>query len=82
MIRRAGRAVGAVLGSLRSGPTGAVRPVLVIAGLVMFSLAAWSVGVGLGLAVAGVCCFTLDYLLTSDDADGVDPNVQSNNRRS
>lgn len=75
VVRWLGRYSATLARETRTGFSGAVRPALTVAGLVLFTLAAWSVAFGLGLFVGGLCCIFLEFLLTPDDANpGADPH--------
>lgn len=78
VVRASGRVVVAEAAISRSGFTGVVRSGLIVAGLVMFTLSAWTVTAGLGLFVGGLCALYFEFLLTDDDANpgAVDSNAK------
>lgn len=79
VLRRVMRVAATVVLDARSGFTGAARPVLTVSALVMITAAAWTVALGLGLFVGGLCALFLEFLLSPDDANpGVGPRSKSN----
>jgi hypothetical protein len=77
-VRRLVRVAAVVALDARAGFSGAVRPVLVVGGLVMFTVGAWSVIPAAGWFVGGLCAIFLEFLLTPDGVNqGADPGTKN-----
>jgi hypothetical protein len=62
-LGRTGRRAYAARGTLAAGLRLLLRAVLIVAGLVLGTLAAWQLGAGWGLLAAGVSCWILEAVV-------------------
>jgi uncharacterized membrane protein len=69
---RASRRAHAARGALVAGLRLLLRAVLIVAGLVLGTLAAWQLGVGWGLLAAGLSCWILEAVI-KDGGERVGP---------